>query len=86
MVPGIAPPGTHPAAPPRVHPAADPGWLTALVGATGMYGRLNEVVGLKSVGQLTLGAVFSGSPGITEVYNLVEIGRIPNHYCIPGTK
>ena len=41
-------------------------------------------VGLYSVGQLTLGAVFSGFEGMTEVYNLVKIGRITNHFSIPG--
>ena len=44
------------------------------------------VVGLKSVGQLTLDVHISGSRTMTEVYNLVEIDRITNHYCIPGTK
>ena len=43
-------------------------------------------VGLKSVGQLTLGPVFSGFQGITEGYNLVKVGRISNHLPIPGIK
>ena len=42
------------------------------------------VVGLKSVGQLTLGTHFSGFQGITEGYNLVIVGRINNHFHIPG--
>ena len=44
------------------------------------------VVGLKSVGQLSLVTHFSGFQGITEVYNLVDIGRINNHFHILGTK
>ena len=43
-------------------------------------------VGLRSVDQLSLVAHFSGSQTITEVYNLVGIGRINNHFTIPGTK
>ena len=41
-------------------------------------------VGLKSVDQLSLDELFSGFQGMTEVYNLSEIGRINNHYYIPG--
>ena len=48
--------------------------------------EVNSVVGLKSVGQLSLCAVFSGFWNMTEVYNLVEVGRINNHYLIPGNK
>ena len=44
------------------------------------------VVGLRSVDQLSLDARFSESGGMTEVYNLVEIGRIINHCLIPGNK
>ena len=44
------------------------------------------VVGLRSVDQLTLSYEISGSRGMTEVYNLLRIGRIINHYCIPGNK
>ena len=44
------------------------------------------VVGLKSVEQLSLSDRFSGFQGITEVYNLVDIGRINNHFVIPGTE
>ena len=43
-------------------------------------------VGLKSVGQLSLSLVFSGFLGMTEVYNLVRIGRINNHSSIPGNE
>ena len=41
-------------------------------------------VGLKSVAQLSLDDCFSGFQGMTEVYNLSEIGRINNHLYIPG--
>ena len=44
------------------------------------------VVGLISVDQLSLVPHFSGFPGMTEVYNLVKIGRINNHSYIPGNK
>ena len=44
------------------------------------------VVGLISVGQLSLDDCFSGSRVMTEVYNLVEIDRIINHSPIPGTE
>ena len=43
-------------------------------------------MGLISVDQLTLGWLFSGFLGMTEVYNLRNIGRINNHSLIPGTK
>ena len=45
---------------------------------------VNSVVGLKSVAQLSLCARFSGSQGMTEVYNLLSVGIINNHYAIPG--
>ena len=59
---------------PGYTPVAVPGWLTALVDATGGCPRLNKVVGLKSVAQLSLSVLFSDLRGITEVYNLVGIG------------
>ena len=43
-------------------------------------------MGLKSVEQLTLDGLFSGFRGITEVYNLVELGNPDDHYVIPGNK
>ena len=49
-------------------------------------GGYKVAVGLKSVEQLTLGLYFSGFLGMTEVYNLSEIGRINNHFLIPGIK
>ena len=44
------------------------------------------VVGLISVDQLTLVVLFSGSRGMTEVYNLLITGRINNHLYIPGNE
>ena len=44
------------------------------------------VVGLKSVAQLSLYDHFSDIELMTEVYNLLEIGRINNHNVIPGTE
>ena len=77
------PPGLH-------HPGYTPALRTspasARVPAAGSARGLNEVVGLKSVGQLSLYVLISGFQGITEVYNLTEIGRINNHYDIPGNK
>ena len=55
-------------------------------GSAGGYGGLNMVVGLITVDQLTLDGQISGSRVMTEVYNLVRIGRIINHSFIPGTK
>ena len=43
-------------------------------------------VGLKSVVQLSLDDHFSDIRDLTEVYNLVRIGRINNHNDIPGTE
>ena len=43
-------------------------------------------VGLKSVRQLSLDDQISGSRELTEVYNLVRIGKINNHFVIPGTE
>ena len=47
---------------------------------------LNMVVGLRSVGQLTLDDQISGLRVFTEVYNLLRIGRISDHKYIPGNK
>ena len=44
-----------------------------------MYTRLNMVVGLNLVGQLTLDAQISDITGMTEVYNLAVAG-IPNDH------
>ena len=51
---------------------------------TGTVPRLNMVVGLNLVAQLTLGAHFSGFRGITEVYNLYIAGNPNDHNTIPG--
>ena len=51
----------------------------------GHAGQVNHAVGLKSVEQLTLSVRFSGSRGITELYNLALAGRIINHFLITGT-
>ena len=40
-------------------------------------------VGLRSVDQLSLVGHISGSQGMTEVYNVRNIGRINNHSFIP---
>ena len=73
---------TTPGTPPRTMPVV---YMTSVL-PRGRYPRLNIVVGLKSVDQLSLSVQISGSRTITEVYNLVEIGRIINHFSIPGTK
>ena len=44
------------------------------------------VVGLISVGQVSLDAEISGSRVMTEVYNLIKIGRINNHSFISQNK
>ena len=44
------------------------------------------VVGLISVGQLSLSVHFSGLLGITEVYNLPAAGNPDDHKCIPGNE
>ena len=41
-------------------------------------------VGLKSVAQLSLVGHISEIEGMTEVYNLVRIGKNNNHLVIPG--
>ena len=55
-------------------------------GVHGQSGGVNSVVGLISVVQLSLYVLFSGFQGMTEDYNLLRIGRINNHYVIPGTE
>ena len=83
VVPGIAPPGTHPATPPRVHLPATMLHATATGTAAA---RLNEVVGLRSVDQLSLSLHFSGSRVFTEGYNLAIIDNPNDHKGIPGNK
>ena len=83
VVPGIAPPG--PPSPPTTPGTPCP---TDVIHAPTAAARAlrNMVVGLISVAQLTCRALFSGFRGITEVYNLVNVGRIINHSLIPGNK
>ena len=88
---GIAHPGTHPvypsrppqSSPPRVHPSRS---RCPTLGTHGPAAEVKQAVGLKSVVQLTLDGRFSRFRGITEVYNLVEIGRNNNHSFIPGNE
>ena len=69
-VPDIALPATHPA----THPGyTSPSAWRYLSGYTAVSGRVNMVVGLISVAQLTSRALFSDIRGMTEVYNLVKI-------------
>ena len=83
---GIAHPATHPV---RTTPGTPPPYRTpehqVRYGVHGYVGGRNMVVGLKSVRQLSLSVHFSGFLSMTEVYNLMRIGRINNHYVIPGT-
>ena len=44
----------------------------------------NMVVGLISVAQLSLSAQISGFEGMTEVYNLANVGNPNDHKLIPG--
>ena len=88
-VPGIALPA-HPASPHTPGTPLPPGYTSEQVLYTAgwvraVYSQLYMAVGLKSVDQLTLRRVFSGFQVMTEVYNLVEVGRINNHLLIPGT-
>ena len=78
-------PGSTPPGPPWS--SHHPGYTSPLPHAasalyccrTGMSGRVNMAVGLKSVDRLSLDVHISGSRGITEGYNLENIGRINNH-------
>ena len=72
-----------PTAPPRVHPPLPHPGTEKLTHGHDI--QVNMVVGLIYVEQLTLRGQISDILGMTEVYNLVRIGRINNHYCIPGT-
>ena len=73
------PPGPHHPGYTSLAPGMAARWLHAV------YTMRNMVVGLISVVQLTLSAQISGSSLMTEVYNLVGIGRINDHKPIPGT-
>ena len=87
VVPGIALPATQPVPIPRVHPSPArryPVLMLAVTAGTGPW--LNSAVGLISVAQLSLYTRISGFQGMTDLYNLVRIGRINNHYAIRGFK
>ena len=87
VVPGIVhPPGTRPPTTPGTPP--HPHRLHGQAGPRPHRhdGGVNMVVGLISVGQVSLSVHFSGLPGITEGYNVAGIGRINNHFLIPGNK
>ena len=81
-------PSRHPPSspPPRVHPCPTEQCRTAVEPWYGGAARLNSVVGLNSVDQLSLSVRFSGFEGMTEVYNLLKVGRINNHLYIPGNE
>ena len=72
-----SPSTTHPA----THTPGTPPWHGSLVSMAphGHVPDLNMVVGLKSVRQLTLYVLFSGFPGMTEVYNLTVAGNPDDH-------
>ena len=69
--------------PPRVHPY--PPMPLVYISVHGSAEQL-MAVGLRSVDQLTLSAKISGFRGMTEVYNLVKLGRTNNHSFIPGNE
>ena len=81
VVPGIAPPSPPTIPPPRVHLPTEP---PSTRQRTRVLTAVNMVVGLISVDQLTLGLLFSDIRGMTEVYNLIKVRRINNHFVIPG--
>ena len=81
VVPGIAPSRPTPVLPTPGTPLPT---VTAVRGPGTATRGLNEVVGLKSVAQLTLDGHFSGFQGITEGYNLTIAGNPNNHKSIPG--
>ena len=86
-----SPPGYPPGIPTqpsliRTTPGTPPLPLPVGTALPYMPDGLNIAVGLISVAQLSLSARFSGSRELTEVYNLIEIGRINNHNDIPGNK
>ena len=80
---GIAPPPTHPATP---TPGTPLPYGYSHDRACGAADQCQWVVGLKSVAQLSLYLHFSGSRGITEVYNLYIAGNPNDQKYIPGTK
>ena len=80
---GIVLPPTHPV--PTTPGTPSPPSKSA--GPSAVVSQLvNSAVGLKSVGQLSLRAQISDIRVMTEVYNLVYIGRINNHLYIAGNE
>ena len=76
---------------PATLPVPHPGYTLPHRCPSMMYNRgardqRNSAVGLKSVDQLTLSVHFSGFQTMTEVYNLLRIGRINNHLSITGNE
>ena len=87
VVPGIAHPPSHPGPIPRVHPLPTGRYPVLMRAVTaGPDTRKNMVVGLRSVGQLSLSTEISGLRVMTEVYNVRDIGRIINHLVILQNK
>ena len=81
-----SPPGHPPSTPPVHYPGyTSPRRARVPVPCRAGAARLNMVVGLKSVGQLSLYAHFSDIEELTEVYNLVRIDNPNDHKDIPGT-
>ena len=91
MGPGMAggwyrysPPPSHPPSHPT--PGTPPHCRRRSEHCCTMPRGLNLVVGLISVAQLSLDVQFSDFRGITEGYNLVEVGNPNGHNDIPGNK
>ena len=79
---------SHPPGPPRPH---HPGYTLPHYPympyvARAVSQRVNIVVGLISVDQLTLVDHIPRFGTMTEVYNVAVAGRNNNHFTIPGTK
>ena len=73
------PPRYHtPGTPPLPHPGTPWHGHSARVQSA----ELNMAVGLRSVAQLSLYTQISGFQELTEVHNLIRIGRINNHLFI----
>ena len=77
-----SPPPDPPSSPPTPGTPLPP--APAVSSRYGSQATTKWVVGLKSVGQLTLEAQISDIQGITEVYNLCIAGIPNDHKCIPG--
>ena len=82
VVPGIALPAHRSSHTPGTPP---PTTVTAVHGPGMQSPELNMPVGLISVRQLSLYALFSGFQGFTEGYNLAVAGNPNDQNVIPGT-